>query len=123
MASAVRLLAFYFLAVNVIAGAIIGLGIDHTLGIDATIAGEDTTEEFDKSESELETGSPTGSTLFGLYNVVSDQLEGLYGTIYPGLKMLDRAGVPDWIIYDMFGNLASFIIIMGLMSFLRGYST
>lgn len=122
MASAVRMMAFFFLAFNVFAGVMLSTGVAATVGIDSTVAGEDTTQEFDKSQGELETGSPTGSTLFGLYNVVSNQLEGVYGTIYPGLKMLDRAGVPGFIIYDIFGNLASFALLMGLISFLRGYS-
>jgi len=66
-------------------------------------------------------GSSTGSTLFGMYNVLASQAGGIYDVVYPGLTLLERAGVPGWITEGFFGNLFSVMITIALLSYARGY--
>lgn len=74
----------------------------------------------DSSGNNIEAGSSTGSTLFGMYNVVTQQVMGVLYVVLPGLNILARAGMPGYIIgfcTDIFGVL---LTITGL-SYLRGY--
>lgn len=76
--------------------------------------------ENDAQRDTIEAGSSTGSTLFGMYNVVTKQVMGVLYVVLPGLNILARVGVPGYIIgfaTDMFSLL---LTITGL-SYMRGY--
>jgi len=75
----------------------------------------------DLNDEEVGIGSSTGSTLFGMYNVLADQVGAIYGVIFPGLVILERAGVPGWITVGFFGNMFSLMITISIISFARGY--
>lgn len=127
MARPVTLLVVFFLALNLFAGVLISTGAADTLGIDAEVGGDEQREDVvndtatdANGEGGLPTGSPTSGTLFGLYNVVGGFLAGIFNYIFPGLRMLGRAGVPDSII-SMLGSLFSVLMAIDVAAFVRGY--
>lgn len=120
MAKALTLLVVFFLSVNLFSGMLITTGAAATLGIDAETGESERAEEITQGDNDLATGSPTDGTLFGLYNVVSSQIAGLFEFIFPGLAMLGRLGVPNFII-NVLGGVFSLILTLGVASFVRGY--
>jgi len=123
MARPVTTLVIFFFAFNLFAGMLLTTGVAGTLGVDANV-GED--QEFNETKNDakdVSTGTSTGSTLFGMYNVLSSQLgkNGIFGTIFPGLRMLRRAGVPAFITEGFLGPLFSVMMAIGMISFLRGW--
>jgi len=74
MARPVTTLVIFFFAFNLFAGMLLTTGVAGTLGVDANV-GED--QEFNETKNDakdVSTGTSTGSTLFGMYNVLSSQL-------------------------------------------------
>lgn len=121
MARPVTTLVVFFVAFNLFAGMLMSTGVASTLGLDAQV-GED--GEFDKTTgdaSDIESGTPQGDNLFGMYNVLATQVGSLFDTIFPGLRMLNRAGVPAYITGGFLGPLFSVMIMIGTVSFLRGW--
>lgn len=116
MGKLVPAIVVFFLAMNLIAGVATSQGIDTALGIDAHVGGDDVQSAMQK---EVPTGTSTGSTLFGMYNVMGGFLGGIYDTLYPGLNMLTRAGVPVWITRDILGNIFSLLTVYSIASFVR----
>lgn len=120
MARPVTTLVVFFIAFNLFAVMLGATGVSAALGIDATVGGNDAVDD-QTSRDGVDSGSPTGSTLFGMYNVLSTQLSGLFGVIFPGLNMLNRAGVPSYITGGFLGPLFSIVIVIDIISFLRGW--
>jgi hypothetical protein len=126
MARPVTLLAFGLLALSVWAGFLTSTGIAADIGLDARLSGDEIQDQAQSATEDVETGAPTGNTLFGLYNVLSDQLGTLFGIINPGLRLLYNAGVPASIVggpntIGLLPPLTSFIKAIGVISFLRGW--
>jgi len=121
MARPVTLAVVFFLSLNLFAGALMSTGAAATLGIDAEVGGDEARSELDSQTDEAPTGSPSDGTLFGLYNVVGGFLSSIYDFIFPGLNMLERAGVPSFITDDILGNLFSLLIVIDIAAFVRGY--
>jgi len=126
MARPVTLLAFGLLALSLWAGFLTTTGIAADIGLDSRIGGEEIQDQAANAADDVETGAPTGQTLFGLYNVLSDQLGTLFGIINPGLRLLYNAGVPASIVggpstIGLLPPLTSFIKVIGIVSFLRGW--
>jgi hypothetical protein len=119
MAKALTLLVVFFLSVNLFSGMLITTGAAATLGIDAE-TGESAAADDLTGNNDVATGSPTDGTLFGLYNVVSSQVAGVFEFIFPGLAMLGRLGVPNFII-NVLGGVFSLILTLGIASFIRGF--
>lgn len=114
-------LLVFFVALNAWAGVLQASGVDALLGIDAETGGDDAYDRFDESETrDIDTGTGTGDTLFGMYNVLTGVVGGFYDAIFPGLEMLNRMGVPSYITHGFIGNLVSVIVIFNLISFLKG---
>lgn len=121
MARPVTLLVVFFLSLNVFAGVLGSTGAAATLGINVEL-GEDTArEELAQQTGELPTGSPSDGTLFGLYNVIGGFLSRVYDFIFPGLRMLNRAGVPVFITDRLMGDIFSLLITIDIAAFVRGY--
>lgn len=120
MARPVTTLVVFFVAFNLFASMLMASGAAAAIGIDAEVGGDDAVAD-QTDRSGVDSGSPTGSTLFGMYNVLSGQLSDIFGVIFPGLRMLERAGVPDEITGLFLGPLFSLFIVIGVMSFLRGW--
>lgn len=122
MARPVTTLVVFFLAFNLFAGMLSATGVAATIGIDSTV-GED--EEFDQTVSDagsVNSGTPRGDNLFGMYNVLSSQIGDFFDTIFPGLRMLNRAGVPGYITTGFLSPIFSIMIMIGVVSFLRGWN-
>lgn len=135
MARPVTTLAIFFISMSLFTGAMQAQGIFATMGVGGVgqpcpdnptdeqvkhIA--DCTVEDLAGQEGVNSGTSTGQTLFGMYNVLAGQVGGIYDVIYPGLTLLERAGVPGWITEGILGNLFSVMIIIALLSFLRGWS-
>lgn len=130
---ALTFLAIFFVALNAWALMLQSTGVAATFGIggvnqqcpdnptDAQLQTvPDCSIENDAQRESFEAGSSTGSTLFGMYNVVTKQVMGVLYVVLPGLNILARAGMPGFLIgfcTDIFGVL---LTITGL-SYLRGY--
>lgn len=119
MARPSTILVIFMVTMNLIAGAVIGMGIDSAIGLDGQF-----TQEADvptQETTDLQTGSGAGATLFGMYNVLTQRVGGIYDTIYPALGLLTKAGVDTQITHGILGNLFSFIIVFDIVSYIRGW--
>jgi len=126
MARPITLLAFFFLSLSVFSTLLTGTGVAETLGLNERVGGEDAADDIRSETESVETGAPTGSTLFGSYNVLASKINDLLGIINPGLRMLYNAGVPASIVggpqtIGALPVLVSFVKIIGLISFFRGW--
>lgn len=119
MARPVTLLVVFFLSMNLFSGILISSGAAAGIGLDANVGGDEINQSVPRED--FDTGSPTGSTLFGMYNVLTTQIENLFRTVYPGLAMMERAGVPDYILYGFLSPVFSLLIVIDIASFLRGW--
>ncbi len=122
MAKPVTLLVVFFVSLNLFAGVMMSTGVAGMLGLDATVGEDDAVNKRVQNGQNVTSGTSTGGTLFGMYNVLSQQVGGFYNVIYPGLHMLERAGVPTYITDDILGNVFSIMIFISVVSFLRGYN-
>jgi hypothetical protein len=120
MARPITILALFFIAFNLFAGMVMATGVDDQLGMDAEVGGDDKIDEVQNESKSVQGGTSVGQTLIGLYNVLAGGLSTLLTTIFPGLAMLERAGVPQYWI-NFLGPIFSFIIAIGMISFLRGW--
>lgn len=121
MSRPVTLLVVFFISFNVFAGVLMATGVAATLGIDATVGGDQAVEDATSTADSVETGTATGGTLFGSYNVLSSGFGKLAETIYPGLTMLERTIVPSFITNQILEPLFTFAIFIDIVSFFRGW--
>jgi len=119
MPRALTTAVIFFVALNAFAGAMLSTGAADVLGLDATV-GED--DEFDRynDQQDVEGGTGQGDTLADLRNSAASQLANIFGAIFPGLRMLRRAGVPQFII-NILGSVFSSMFVIATLSFIRGY--
>jgi len=101
-------------------------GVAETLHLDQRVGGGEAQEQAVNQGQNIESGSPTGQTLFGMYNVLADQLSGILAIFNPGLRMLYNAGVPAFIVggpgtIGLLPPVATFVKAIGVISFLRGW--
>lgn len=120
MPRVVTLLIVFFVSLNLFAGAFMTTGLADTMGIDADV-GEDEAVDQRTGNRDVQGGTGTGSTLADLRNALGSQLADLFGVIFPGLRMLGRAGVPEWIIGGILGPLFSVFTTILVLAFFRGW--
>lgn len=120
MSRPVTTLAVFFVAMNSFARVLRATGVDDALHLDANVGTNDAVSKIPSEE--IATGTPTGSTLFGMYNVLTGHLTNIYEVIFPGLAMLQRAGVPDYLTQMVLAPLFGLIVAVAVLSYLRGYS-
>jgi len=101
---------------------LISSGAAETLGLSGQVevGGDDAADTAKQQSSEISTGAPTGSTLFGLYNVLAGTLGAMYEIAFAGPVMLSNAGVPS-AITDMLSVIIGVVYALGVISFLRGF--
>lgn len=121
MAKLLPLLAIFALSLNLFAGLLVGTGAAATLDLDATVGGDESVEEAQSQADGFKSGSPTGSTLFGMYNVVAGVISTLALPVTGLPSMLSRAGTPK-AITNMLQGILIVVYAMGVASFLRGYN-
>jgi len=114
-------LVVFFVSFNLFAGVMVSTGVADMLGMDATVGEDDAVSDVAGGQ-DLDTGSATDGTLFGSNNVIGAQLTKLFGVVFPGLRMLERAGVPSFLTGALLGPLFSLFTVFSIASFVRGYS-
>lgn len=122
MARPITTLTVFFVVLNLWAGIMMSTGVAATLGVDADVGEDEAINETVENSENVNSGTSTGSTLFGMYNVLAGQIGGLLSTVFPGLRMLERAGTPKYITQGLFGPLFSLMIGITVLSFLRGWN-
>lgn len=139
MGKIVTTLVVFFIAMNAFGGIMVNQGIAADLGLDATVSQEcpydnilETTEKqrapYPDCQAEystakdLETGTGTGSTLFGMYNTLADGLSGVYENLFGGLVLLERAGMPGFLTKGLLAPVFSVLVLFQVASFVRGYN-
>jgi len=126
MARPITLMAFFLIAISLFSGFLQSSGVAATLHLDQRVGGEDAVKDARSSTNDIDTGAPTGDTLFGMYNVLTKQLANVLGIINPGLRMLYNAGAPAEFVggpntVGLLPPLATFVKAIGIMSFIRGW--
>lgn len=88
------------------------------LGVTPATGGGERLDDVSDELNSYETGNGGGSTLFGLYNTLSQPLEAAFNAIFPGAQMLKNVGVPGYLVTFLFTGLA---VVPGydLLVFLR----
>jgi len=119
MARPVTLLVVFFVSFNLFAGVLSSTGVAGDLGIDAEGAQSEKVGGVD-GERNVSSGTGEGDDLFGLYNVLAGEGVGLFNAIFPGLAMLERAGVPSFITQGILAPLFGLLTTIASISFLRG---
>lgn len=117
MAKPVTVLVVFFVALNLFAGTLAATGVDQTLGLDASTGGDSAVDERTSNDN-VSGGTGTGETLTNLRNVLSNQFASLIGIIFPGLAMLNRAGVPQFIT-NLLGGMFSVMTTIAVIRFFR----
>lgn len=112
----------FFLAINLFSNMLLASGAAATLGLSGQVevGGDQAADTAQSQSNEISTGAPTGSTLFGLYNVLAGILGTIYEVVFAGPVMLENAGVPS-ALTNMLSAIVGVVYAMGLISFLRGY--
>lgn len=121
MAKLLPTLAIFALSLNLFSGLILGTGAAATLGINPAVGGDQEVSQAQSQASEFKSGAPTGSTLFGMYNVVSGVVSTIAMPVTALPNMLRLAGTPQ-AITSMLQGILVVVYGLGVASFLRGYS-
>lgn len=117
----IEVMVVFFLSMNLFSGMLISTGAAQDIGLggQVEVGGDGDAEAAQQSAEEISTGSPTGSTLFGMYNVLAKTLGQLRTIVLGGPAMLSNAGVPSFITRVM---EAVMLVVygIGIVKFLRG---
>ena len=126
MARPITLLAVFLLSLSLFSQLLLSTGVAAAIGIDSRVGGQEAADEAVKETENVRSGSPTGSTLFGMYNVLASQVAGILQILNPGLRMMYNIGVPAAIVggpntIGFLPPLFSLVKGIGIISFLRGW--
>lgn len=105
---------------NAGAGMLISTGVAGEMGIDPATGNDAAIEEAQTESEQVNPGTGTGGTLFGLYNALGQTVEVIFNTIMPGAAMLKAAGLPAFFVDFLFTG-ASIIVALDTIAFFRGY--
>jgi hypothetical protein len=111
----------FFLVMNLWSGVLIGTGAASDIGLDGklTTGGGEDVENAQDATNKIDTGAPTGQTLFGLYNVLAGTLGQIRQVAFGGPAMLYNLGVPG-ALTGMAEVLVGFVYAFAIIKFLRG---
>lgn len=117
----IEVMVVFFLALNLFSGVVVSTGVaaDIGLGGQVNVGGDGAADQAQDSAEEISTGAPTGSTLFGMYNVLAKTLGQLRTIAFGGPAMLANAGMPAFITTPM-SVLIAVVYGIGIIKFLRG---
>jgi len=134
MARPVTTLVVFFVAFNLFSVALTASGVASAVGLSASYGQscpvDNPTQEqinsipaceLQDNTDDVPTGPGTGSTLLGLYNLVGGFASAIYDFIFPGLNLLNYAGVPTFITDRLLGDMISLLIAIDVAAFIRGY--
>lgn len=111
-------IVIFLLSFNSGAALLDATGAADYLGITTEIGDSEAIEEAKDTQS-VQTGTGTGSTLFGTYNRMASGLNTFFNAIMPGAEMMKNAGVDSDLVNFGFGIL-SIIPVIDLIRFIRG---
>jgi hypothetical protein len=106
---------------NLFSGIVMSTGVGAMIGVDTAVGGDEKVDSAVQNASEVRSGAPTGSTLFGMYNVLAGGLSQLALPVTAGPQMLHRAGVPGVITNKLLTPLIAIVYALGVISFMRGW--
>lgn len=114
-------LIVFSLALNLWSGMLVVSGAADDAGIGGLVetGGDKNVETAQQEAGEVNTGAPTGSTLFGMYNVLANFLGTLRTVVFGAPAMFFNLGTPSYVTTPMevvFGVVYS----LGIVKFLRG---
>lgn len=111
-------LTIFFVTFNALALVVTGMGVAADLGINAETGNPETIADAGQQRP-TNLGNNVGGTLFGMYNVLTQQAGDLFYTYAAGFRML-RAYLPNiWI--DVFlSPIATVVVTKDLIAFARG---
>lgn len=112
-------LAVFFIAFNLFAGMLGGMGIADDLGINVETGDSNAINEATQKD-DVGLGNSVGGTLFGMYNQLTNQVGVIVNTIAPGFAML-KLFLPNAIV-DPFATIAGVFVVVDLLSYARGFS-
>lgn len=111
-------LTIFFVAFNCFAGIVMGMGVAEELGINVETGNPEQIEQLSNTD-QVDLGNNVGSTLFGMYNRLTQQVGTLFYSIAPGFKMLKMFLPNIWI--DLFlSPIAAVIVTKDIIAFARG---
>lgn len=110
-------LAVFFIAFNVFAGMLVGIGVAEDLGLNLETGDSEAINDATEKK-DVGLGNSVGGTLFGMYNQLTNQVGVLVNTIAPGFAML-KLFMPSKIV-DPFATIAGVFIVVDLLSYARG---
>jgi hypothetical protein len=108
----------FFVAFNALAAVVLGMGVAAELGISAETGSPAAIEQAGQSQ-DVRMGNSVGGTLFGMYNVLTQQAAALFYTVAPGMAML-RNFLPNLWVDVFLSPLATLIATKDIIAFARG---
>lgn len=118
MARPVTTLVVFFLLFNLWANLLIGTGAAQELGVDPEVGHDELVDQVESEQMPLGTG--IGQTLFGLYNVLVQFVNTVFGFATAGVSMLGNAGVPSEYL-TLLETLFGVLLVIDLVSFYKGW--
>lgn len=113
------ILSIAFLAINLSSGVVIQSGFAEAVGIEHTMAGDEQVDEAQEEAQDINTGTESQNTLFGMYNAVTSTLGTISSVVTAGPAMLNQLGLPS-ILTNMIAVLVTVVYGMGIAQFIRG---
>lgn len=117
-------IVLFLLFFNGGAELLIDTGVAGDMGIDPATGNDEKLEKASEDARNVDPGTGTGGTLFGMYNALASTVGTIFDTIFPGAAML-KAAVPGGSAFNAFINFlftgASIIVGLDTVAFFRGY--
>jgi len=94
-----------FVIFNAFAVMLASSGVAAGLGVNSGTSHASQFDDVSNQRKQIDTGSTSGFTLGSMWTTLGEQLAGIYGAIFPGIRMLNNVGAPP-----MWTNLLSTVI-------------
>lgn len=122
MARPLTLLTIFFLTFNLFAGLLMTTGVAADYGMERAVGGDDAVDKAVNQSEDTKTGAPSGSTLFGMYQVLADGVSTLALPVTAGPQMLARLPLFPAVIANTFLQpIIAVVYALGIISFMRGW--
>jgi len=108
----------FFITFNALAAIMMGMGVAEELGLNVETGNPGA---FDNATDrrDVRMGNSVGGTLFGMYNVLTQQASTLFYTLLPGMEML-KIFLPNLWIDVLLKPIGTLIAVKDTIAFARG---
>lgn len=113
-------IALFLVFMTAGANMLISTGVAAEMGIDPATGNDEQIDHANDNASEIDAGSGTGGTLFGMYNSIAQPLGSIYDIVTAGPAMLKLTPIPNAFIDFLFAG-ATIIVGLDTIAFFRGY--